>query len=75
MVALFLAVGFWARGQLLVIAAAVAALVLTLIPVATGVVGTSTEEWAGAAIGLLAGVMLRLLSSRVAALFVSMRPG
>lgn len=64
--AIFLPVGYWARGLWLGVAGAAAALLLMLIPAATGVVSASRAEWEGAGTGILSGVLLALLSHRLA---------
>jgi hypothetical protein len=51
-------VGFWARGRLRLIAAIGVVVMVAFVPVITGVVATSLVEWAGAAMGFVAGVWL-----------------
>jgi len=58
MLALFLPIGFWARGRLWPIAAVAVVALLALIPRLTGSVATSSTEWAGAGIGLVTGAQL-----------------
>jgi len=55
---LFLPIGFWARGRLRPIALVAGVALLALIPRLTGIVGTTSTEWVGAAIGLSIGALL-----------------
>jgi VanZ like family len=66
MLILCIPIGFWARGRMLVIASAVMAILLVLIPELTSAKTTSLMEWLGVAAGLLAGVSLRSLARSVA---------
>lgn len=68
MFALTVPIGFWARAKVLALAAAVAALLVLLIPPITGVVDTSFGEWAGGTLGILAGRALGRLTNRKSAI-------
>ena len=58
MVGIFIPVGFWARGRLLLVAAGVSFLLLVFLPPITGLIGATALEWAGALIGLSVGALL-----------------
>jgi VanZ family protein len=61
-------VGYWARGGVSLTAAGVAiALLLFLIPLLVGIERTPVAQWFGAALGLFAGVVLGVVSQRLAA--------
>ena len=65
MLALCLPVGFWARGKLRTIAAAVLIALVVLVPKLTGTAPTSRLEWIGAAVGFTAGAVLATLAGRL----------
>lgn len=67
MLALCLPIGFWARGKLRLIGAAVIVVLIVLVPKLTGTVPSGGLEWIGAAVGFTAGACL--------ATFVPRRPG
>lgn len=58
MLALFMPIGFWARGKLRPLAAALAIALMVLVPKLTGTVATGVLEWIGAAVGFTAGAYL-----------------
>jgi hypothetical protein len=64
MLALCLPVGFWARGKLRAIAAAVLIVLMVLVPKLTGTAATTRLEWIGAAIGFTAGACLATFLAR-----------
>lgn len=64
MLVLFLPIGFWARGRLRPIAVVTVMVLLGLIPRLTGILGTTSPEWVGAAIGFFAGSLLAWLGGR-----------
>ena len=62
--AVFLPVGFWARGRLRPIAGVISLFLLLAVPAITGLVASTPLEWAGAATGFFVGVVLGLTLSR-----------
>jgi hypothetical protein len=58
MLALCLPVGFWTRGRGRVMAAALLAVLMTVIPPLSGIVATTALEWIGAAGGFCLGAWL-----------------
>jgi VanZ family protein len=59
-------IGFWARTRRVLLAAVcVVVLVLLWLPELTGIVSTPLTEWMGAALGILAGALIRWLSRRL----------
>lgn len=64
MLVLCVPLGFWARGRLRLISAAIVIVLLLLIPWLTGIVETTSTEWVGATIGFLVGSMMGSLVVR-----------
>ena len=59
-------IGFWARTRRVLLAAVcVVVLVLLWLPELTGIASTPLTEWMGAALGILAGALIRVLSRRL----------
>ena len=64
LLAMFLPIGFWARGRLRSIAGVVSLLLMLFMPAITGVVASTPLEWAGAVTGFLVGGVLGLTLPR-----------
>lgn len=58
--AMFLPIGFWARGRLRLMVGVVSLLLLIFMPAITGVVASTLLEWAGAVTGFVAGTVIGL---------------
>ncbi len=58
LLAIFLPIGFWARGRVRFAAAVGAIILLAVVPEITGLVPTRPVEWGGALTGFLAGSLL-----------------
>lgn len=74
MVVICFPIGFWARGRLRLIAAIVVVVMVAFVPVITGVVATSLFEWAGAAMGFVAGALLGKIIAPAVGGWVEMQP-
>lgn len=64
LLAMFLPIGFWARGTLRSVAGVVSLFLMLFMPAITGVIASTPLEWAGAMTGFLAGGVLGLTLPR-----------